>query len=227
MLTMTLAVTYDKLRREVGRFLGYGRTTASWSSTQTEDVADILESGLRRFYFPLVSAGEGQQGLHRWSFLQPLATLEVSSGTRAYDLPEDFAGGLECFTFAAGSDLAKTYRAEEEKVRSLHAKADLNGPPRYFAIRPKVSVDGVATRYEVIFYPVPDATYTLSYRYAVEPGSLDAANSMPLGGAVHGETILEACLAAAEKLNDEEGLHSKRFAERMSASIQMDLEQSR
>ncbi len=223
---MTLAVDYNKLRREVGRMLGYGRTTASWSSDQAEDVADILESGLRKFYFPLMPAGEGQ-AFHRWSFLRPLATLDISSGTRAYDLPEDFAGGLECFTFAAGSDLAKTYRAEEERVRSLHAKADLNGPPRYFAIRPKAAADGVATRYEAIFYPVPDATYTLSYRYAIEPKSLDAANSAPLGGAVHGETIIEACLAAAEKLNDEEGIHTKRFQECLAASIQMDLEQSR
>jgi hypothetical protein len=55
---------------------------------------------------------------------------------------------------------------------------------------------------------------------------IDAINEYPLGGVVHGETILEACLAAAEAtLVDAEGVHSKRFMECLASSIRIDMGQ--
>jgi hypothetical protein len=75
----TLQITFTDLETEVGRFLGYHRTVANWSSVQTADLLAILERGLRQFYFPPRTKSQiasGQQA-HRWSFLRPRATLDI------------------------------------------------------------------------------------------------------------------------------------------------------
>lgn len=221
---MALELTYDSLRREVGRFLGYRPSTTDWTSTEAQVVADVLDDGLRRFYWPM--ALEAGKAPHQWSFLSPDATLAVTSATDAYDLPSDFTDiSSKGFSFASGDKLVRVSRTDDETIRVLKAQANRSGPPQFFAISVKSTIDSSPTRYEVRFFPTPDATYSLSYQYNVTPSSLSELNSTPLGGARHAKTILEACLAEAEKkIGDEEGIHEKKFMELLSASIAADRE---
>lgn len=220
---MSLSVTYSSLRSDVGRFLGYGRDADDWSTDQNDDVEECLKSGLRQFYFPLVDGAR-----YAWSFLRPLNVLVTASGTAAYDLPSDFGGMLsEGFTFPDGSREVPIGLCHENDLRRRLSQDATPGPPRYAAVRVKTQNPGEDERYEVVFSPVPDASYTLSYRYAIEPAALDLSNSAPLGGAKHGETIRESCLSAAESiLEDTEGVHTQRFARMLAASIQLDRELS-
>lgn len=76
---MALEVTYDALKDEVARELGWNRNwreTDVWSADQNSDYALILDSGLRKFY-----GGEipGENTAHQWSFLYPLAEIELSA----------------------------------------------------------------------------------------------------------------------------------------------------
>lgn len=74
-----------------------------------------------------------------------------------------------------------------------------------------------------MFWPIPDAAYTLSYRYTAIPGKLTAVLPYPLGGALHSETILASCMAAAElKVMNEKGKLWATFIERLAASISLD-----
>ncbi len=83
--TSTMTVTYDVLRREIGRFLGYGRDPSTWDVTSDQfiDVSDILLSGLRRVLTPPPIPGERYS--HEWSFVRPTVqfntTAPVSTGT--------------------------------------------------------------------------------------------------------------------------------------------------
>ncbi len=74
-----LTATYSMLRREIGRFLGYGRDPTAWAAGSDEyvDVEDALKSGIRRVVTPPPIPGE-KYG-HEWSFLRPVATLTTTT----------------------------------------------------------------------------------------------------------------------------------------------------
>ena len=100
----TLSITYAELRRYIGRFLGYSRSTTAIDadSDWDTDVEDILRSGMREFYF--YRAAEGIEPGHTWSFLIKKTTISVSSGDTSISLPSDFSKMEDGFTFSAGSE---------------------------------------------------------------------------------------------------------------------------
>lgn len=220
----SLQITYDELRREIGRFLGYGRDPSAWTSGSDEetDVADILRAGMRYFYWPNLES----EVRFAWSFLRRLNTFTTVSTTRNYLLPSDFGGVITELAYSAGSAKTKVVRRPEDEIRDLYGTNDASGAPTYFAVRTIQPGPGEVSRYEMLLYPVPNAVYTLSYRYAIEPSPLSASNIYHLGGAVHSETVLESCLAAAEKTIDDEGngLHQQRFQQCLASSVKIDME---
>jgi len=82
MTESTLTLGYTDYQRIVGYELGFGRDSSLWSSDQTSLVDDIIQSGLRKFYYPQVINNEQQ---HEWSFLRPTTNLttiaDYSTGT--------------------------------------------------------------------------------------------------------------------------------------------------
>ena len=217
----SMAASYTELRRRIGHYLGYGMTPADWTTDQGTIVEDSLRSGLRRFYWPA-----NQEGLpdHEWTFLRKDATLSLVSGTGDYNLPTDF-GVLVGKPWIATSGGGRLEEVDSEYLLTMRRRS-LSDEPKYCAVRARTPDATTGSRYEMLVYPTPDASYTLAYRYTCEPTDLDSTNLYPLGGVVHGETILEACLAAAEEfVNDNEGVHAKRFFDRLMASIRIDQEQ--
>jgi len=97
--------------------------------------------------------------------------------------------------------------------------------PQYAAISPKKQTTTPGGQiFEMMFFPVTDVAYTLSYRMLVLPEALVTDTIMhPYGGATHAETILASCLAIAESQEDEErGVKWQEFMDRLAASIQID-----
>ena len=220
---MPLAATYDSLRQEIGRHLGYtGSLSAITSITEHErDVEAILLRGQRKFYF-LRKPGEGVP-YHVWSFLLRDMPLTLPAEAEAVDLPADFWHLEGNLLYGPGVDLPAISIVPEEDVRSLRSQSDATGSPRYAAIRARSTIDG--QRYEAIFYPRPNAAYELRGRYACEPPMLSSETPYPAGGALHSETLLMACLCAAdEKLNPEQGgsAYCEKFNEALASSIAAD-----
>lgn len=220
----TLAITYDEIRRHVGRFIGASRTVSALEADATwnTDVEDALVGGLREFYRPRKVA-EGQPH-HVWSFLIRDFSITTTASTRNYSLPEDFSGLSGSLSFSAGAEKVAPSIINESDIRQLYANAAASGAPKYAAIRARTTND--RTLYEALLYPTPDAAYTLEGRYPIEPPILSDDNIYPLGGAQHAETILESCLAAAEKImfpEDGERFHSQRFAQLLVASLEADM----
>lgn len=83
MAESTLTLGYTDFQKTVGRLLGYGTTIASWSTEQVNEVDEIIQSGLRQFYFPPYDQFSGSP--YKWSFLYLPATLttisDYSTGT--------------------------------------------------------------------------------------------------------------------------------------------------
>lgn len=220
----TLVADYDTLRRAVGRFLGYDRDPNFWDEVQTQDVGDILASGQAQFYWPppLVSEEGASPPRHTWSFLKKHATLDLAAGTADYDLPDDFVSMASGFVYTGAK--RRVTLVPLEVLLAKRAMASETGAPNYCALRSRAQDQQARPRWEGLFYPTPDTSDTVEYAYVLDPPLLSETNPNPLGGPVHYETLLESCLAVAERMmNDEPGLHTDRFMRCLASSIQADV----
>jgi hypothetical protein len=132
----TLGVDFSQLQRYVGRHLGVGRDPGDWQPNEREDVADIIRSGLRRFYWPPpLPAPEGKPASpsYSWSFLRPVATLGLANGVSTYNLPDNFGELLDGgFTFTTNQQSISLIG--EESIRQMQSQAARSGPPKYAAM---------------------------------------------------------------------------------------------
>ncbi len=79
------------------------------------------------------------------------------------------------------------------------------------------------TSHRLQIYPIPDAAYRLRYVQINEPSAV-ASGQTPLGGDLHGETILASCLAIAEHKIFPNSPHRYReqYINRLRASVELD-----
>lgn len=219
---MALTITNDELRSLIGRELGYSRTVSAWSSTQASDVETCLKAGLRRFYDPEII--EGMREKHQWSFLTPTVHWDFTSGQHRYDLPDDFAmlnGPIHYEINSATIWPPVDITAIEHLERRLQ-QTSLTGRPYLAAYRVKQTDDVSETRYELLCYPIPAADYAATLRYKLNPLAPRATGQLPVGDQAHMQTIIEACLSAAEDFDNRVGVHDVRYHQCLRSSISHD-----
>lgn len=130
-----------------------------------------------------------------------------------YDLPATFGGPSGPMTFAGGSGYCEARRVGEAdiRVRRQNMMTAITGPPHHYAVRPKDMATGtVGQRFELLVWPAPDKAYVLTYRYLYLIGEITSGSPFPPGGMMHAETILQSCLAIAERRIEHRG--TKEFA---------------
>ena len=200
-------VTYRQYLMRVGHFLRYGRDPQNWSHGELHTADSAVQEGYRRFCYPPPTA-KGEPP-HAWSFLQPVGQLALTSGTTLYNLPADFASLLGDPTYSADGtnpDDTPDRPTRMAVITDLQCRAALAGnsrsaPPLYCSIVPSLSNSSAKQAWQLRVYPTPDASYTVSFQYLTMPPHLSLAAPFPVGGELHGETLLEAMLAAAESQN--------------------------
>lgn len=231
---MSLVTSYDEIQREVGLFLGAGRTPSSWTADAAADIAAIIKAGQRRLYWPMVQVqkfkdGPVKQERYVWSFMRSQSTIAITSGTNEYQLPGDIADvSSSGLSYGAGTKKRSVSRISHDDLLALRAETNKTGDPEFYSVR-AVPVPGNAnskqTPFTIALYPTPAESTTLIYSYVVTPLEMSDDNQYPLGGPHIAQALIEACLAEAEKtLDDEEGLHEKRFRELLLAAIEYDKE---
>lgn len=225
----TLSLTITQLKAEVGDYLGYGRGAETygeetWTTAKANDIQSCVESGLRRVYFQAMTpAGT----LHRWSFLSPVASVNLASGSRYADLPEDFGGVLDgrVAVNSTSGGFLPVKLVNEAMVRQAYAATpSVTGRPAWVALEPlRGTQPSRGTRYRLYVYPEPNDDYELRLNYSILPDYLTAANPYPYGGAQHAETFKAACRAAAERLRDNAiGPEDAYYRECLTTSIERD-----
>lgn len=217
-----LVVDRGYLKRLIGRFFGYGPNKTSWTHQQLQEVNLTLQNGLRKFYNPTQSLGMKYN--HSWGFLKPVARITLTSGVYEYDLPSDFQLLDSPLTFAPGAAVIypSIVTVGEHQIRQRLQRSEASSRPTIAAVAPKM-LDGIGMRYKILFWPVPDAAYELTYRYQIDPQSGTSDADIPFGGNVHHQTIIEACLSACEEQTGKFGIHTKLFEQRLAMSISQDL----
>lgn len=214
MAESTLSVSLTDIDEAISSYLGYGWDTSILTTDEDNDVSWCRKRGLARFYRD-----------HDWSFMSPVATLTTALGDYDQDLPDDFGYMRDKFFFPSDSGHAPVTITSTGKIMEMRSRSAGSGPMQYAAINPKAitvteGVPSAGQRFEVIFYPAPDKAYVMTYRYSRMMNALTEGAPYPYGGAMHADTIIEACLAAAELTkNDELGAHEQRYRELLSVSI--------
>lgn len=209
-------LSYADLKRHVARYLGYDHTNLN--TLQTQDCKDIIEAGYRRVLDPAPTEKNGLA--HQWSFLQNIATLTLADDQYVYNLPSNLQSIKGNITFSSPSSLyrAQVTQVSENDIRRLREK-DMpeHKYPYYFGLQFDSSGDP-----SLLLYPTPTAAYDIQFSYHVRKGNLSSGGTI-LGGDHISETVLSACLAAAERLMEESsGVHEQQFQERIRASIDVD-----
>ena len=131
----------------------------------------------------------------------------------AYDLPDDFGQPNSWFTYAASVNRKPMKRIGTNDLLALRSGHATTGYPYVAAIRAKTAdFDNTGgQRFEVLFHPLADAAYVFGYSYyTLTAKDLDGTDKYPLGGQVHGQAILDCCIAAARYLFDDVPLEEYR-----------------
>ncbi len=216
----SLSVNVVTLRSAVGRLLGYG-PGPSWNGGQLIDIMQVIHRGVRQFYHPPILRGETTA--HAWTFLRPVATITTVADQGEYDLDAGFGGLVGTMTFTESSFRDAVQSTSENMIRTLRQKSDKRARPKYVGVRPKLQSPPNGQRFELAFWPIPDGVYSLTFQYSVNPEELSTDNPYPLGGMVHGETVLASCLAIAEQqLDNQQSRHYAAWMARLAASVAYD-----
>lgn len=227
MADSTLRLTFSELRIRVADYLGLATIAAGSAAALPTDVHDldlvgrIVNDAYRRFL----------TDSNRWNFLTvPLSvtfgTNMVAADKSRYFLPDDFYGLLlSPFTYASNGLGVSIRQVNEATIRQyVSGGGDSTGDPVVFAIRP-INVDATATaqRWEAIFWPTPDGTEAVTAVYKRFPNKLSANGDVSVAGFQHDQTVLQACLAAAElQRGDAMGPHEKMYQTRLDMSKSID-----
>lgn len=219
----SLSITRTDIRRYIARMLYWDINNLS--SDQEIDIGDHVSTGLRSFYSPNLLPGDGSP--HVWSFLRPVFHLATVPNEGEYDLPDDFGSFVTDLFFADFNLNLPLRNASKPMVDRMRQQSftsvALTGQPYLFAIYPvdRAGYDG--QRFAISFYPIPDQSYEITGQYLINPDNLSSTSPYPMGGQPHAETLIEACLAAAERNQDDNiGTHNAMFMQRLQASVAFD-----
>lgn len=222
MAESTLAAAFNDLQGDIGRFLGYGRGAnngdTTWDTDQQAMVDRCTKGGLRNFYF----CG------YDWTFLKPIASLTLSSAAKTVDLPDDFGGAEGVVHVSVSGQSGGATPIKIWGIGHVYNKETLypttTGRPQLVCIDPvKGTTASEGQRFQLRFWPIADQAYTIKIQYYVLPDYLTGALPYAYGGAQHSETLLESCLAVAEKLADDRTeIHSMEFEKRLAVSMEID-----
>ena len=222
MAESSLSVGRPELRLEVADYLGMGRASASWDADQVARIDSCVDAGLRKFYNP--PALPGDLHTHKWTFLEPTATITTVASQTDYDLPDDYGAIRGKLTYDDLFGYPPITVCDESRIRQLRQQSQVNVFPYLAAIIPKPGFDGSnGQRFQITFWPDPLGGRVITYRYLRMPERVTSGNPYPVGGSFHAETLIEACLAAAEqRYKDRIGHHSELFMQRLKASVDFD-----
>jgi hypothetical protein len=215
-----LKISRAYLKRRIGYSRKCGPNPETWTHKEAQEIQLILQTGLRKFYHPPVLPGEKDR--HEWSFLMVRSRISIQDGVYEYDFPDDYAMIDGNVDFVSETSRYEPLRVvDEHRINSLLQRDDSAGRPIMVSFVAK-KLSPLGTQWKMLVYPIPDGSYTLDYKYLVNPMAGTDERELPFGGEVHAQTIIEACLAASEELDGQPGVHSKLFMDNMRASVAHD-----
>ena len=224
----SLQIDYHYIRRLIGKLLGYGYNHATWNDEQIQEVQEIIDEGLRQYYYPpvlpapyAVSAMEA----HEWTFMRPTWEFETAADQRVYALSADFEHPIGPISYRDVGDYygGPIHFAPPAYVRELENRQDYTSPPEIAAVFPAESAGDDPQQLELVLHPTPDSRYYLALQYQSHGIRITEDHPFPLGGQLHGPGILASCLAVGEfRVLGQHGPKYDAFMQKLASNIARD-----
>ncbi len=200
-----------------------GGTWPSWAAQ-----GDIWADGA---YHPVSTRSSDSQIVLVTAPSTAFSTDTYSLKHREYDLPDDFGGMLDPFTYRQDVAVCTTLtRVNEAMIRSMESYPETTGVPGYFCITSVAPISTQESKARAIFAPLPPVgtTYTTWYRYSVVPPALDGSTYVYAhGGAEFTEMILLSCLDKALQTLFGSNEKHQAFLECLESSTMLDKRKTR
>ncbi len=218
MAESSLTLGFPELKIAIGVFLDFG--SSGWTAAQITKIESIVQSGIRRVYYP--PASNNHSG-YEWTWLRPWTTLATVVDDHDYDLPDDFGRMIGDFHYDADEHRRPIKHVPIATIIKKRTQHDESGYALYFATRYKTSDGSSGQRQEALFFPTPDAVKTLNYQYEAYASVLSDSYPYPLGGMQMSELYKQSCLAVAEtEVMDDVGIHNGLFETMLVDAIARD-----
>lgn len=152
------------------------------------------------------------------------ATFSITANGN-YNLPDDFGYTDGSMTFDSVTGFPPVVKMHPEQIRQRRQSAYnlTTGRPCRYAVKPRNKPGTTGQRFHLMLWPTPDSVYTLHYDYFFLSDALDETNEHLPGGMLHGETIVQSCMAIAEEMMiPGETRQRGAYAAMLSASINQD-----
>lgn len=211
--------TFGNLYGDVMYFLGWITPTNSTPvlSANIDDAKKIVNDAYAKF---INSAS--------WSFLKPEWQLTTIIGKWEYLLPEGFIKFESKRLIYSQSDAySPVDETGVENILNARASLGIDSCPEHYAVRADKYDPEFGQRFEIIFYPTPDASYTLNGQIAIMPVKLSNDNDLPIGGPEYSSVLKQMCLAEAERMHNETAKREQDEANKLlMMAIQRDIERN-
>ena len=159
---------------------------------------------------------------------------DISSGTsfelgrQDMDLDDDFGGIEGTITYQGQAGKPPINIIGANKILELRNRQSVPiRSPYVAAVRIRdTQTTTTGARWEVMFYPTPDAAYVLTFQYIALVTELDTTDTAPVGGMLHGETIMASIMAVAEAQLEPAPSQFNwvaRFERQLEASVRLDM----
>ena len=188
---------YEDFRLEAAEHWGKGSDITYWTSDDILALDRMVNQAYHWCLYPQTIPGERVP--HVWSFMEQTTTLATVADDYDYTLPSDFGSFTgNYFTWGSGSGYDPPFKVSDTDILMQRSQSTHTGRPQKFALRWRARSDGATQLQEVLFWPTPDAAYTLTYKYAVLAGKLGVNQPYPLGGPRMSQLMIEASRAIGE-----------------------------
>jgi hypothetical protein len=227
----TLGLTFTDMVLRVAEFMGVAPISGGVPIAPT-DAADLarvkrcVNDGLRRV-----------ATMREWNILKRSFTLALVADTWAYYLPADFTGSIDIkLSLDPDDDQSSSITlVDEGSVRQAREATDqTSSTPTLAAIRAVTpattgasalqAAPSAGQRWEIIFFPTPSESLTLTGRYTAFPIALSATTDRHAMGPAMDDLILSAGLAEAERqfMDGGDGRAERYFAECVTKALMTD-----
>jgi hypothetical protein len=143
-----------------------------------------------------------------------------------YYLPDDFGGSLaQPFTYDVGGPRIGINPVDEHRIRELRVGANTKGTPSVCAVRAINTTDAsTGKRWELLVWPIPTGLFRVTAVYRRYPAAMSADSDSSVAAFQHDDTVLAACLAAAElQRNDTVGARETMYKAALLRSRAIDM----
>lgn len=202
-----------------GVVTGSGTTFPSWSADAELVVGDVS--------YPVATRGGNTSLTLNDTTVNAPAGSSYTLQQVDYVLPELF-GGIQGDLFLNQSLNSIGYvlqRAPKEELLGYqkNGDADFSAQPCRFAVFAADTTGATDQRSLLTVWPLPDAPYTITGFYVINPYKLTSALPYHMGGLPLSECLRSAVLAAAEiEFMGQSGIHMQMFQRRLQAAISFD-----